>query len=247
MLTSVRTESAKARGQYYTPPDITDLMARMALDVPKPGASINDPACGTGGMSRAADAWMIGAGIDPGNVRWEGNDLDHVAVACCAINAVLWGLGTNVLLGVGDTLAADWRKRAIAERDEPIILMRQVTALRSYRDIEADLDDAAGPSRRGGGRRGPAVNEQLLDLELAPPAAVHLVTWGLGVESTAYLVEVLDLASEHATTIVPPARSRSESPTSRRFRARSSTRSSTPCAGPDPQGERVRSHGEPGC
>ncbi len=145
VLTSVRTMSAQqARGQYYTPPDVTDVMARMALDVPTPGSSINDPACGTGGMFRAAAAWMIGAGIDPGTVRWEGNDVDHVAVACCAINAVLWGLGTNVLLGVGDTLAADWRKRAIAERDEPIILMRRLTAMRSFLDLENATADVSG-------------------------------------------------------------------------------------------------------
>jgi hypothetical protein len=144
VLTLVRTTSSlQARGQYYTPRDVTDLMARI-LRPPQPGQAVNDPACGTGGLFRAAAETMRNAGHDPATAAWEGNDLDQLAVACCAINAVLWGLGTSVLLGVGDTLAADWRKRAIAERNEPVILMRQFAALRSFRDLEAALDDVAG-------------------------------------------------------------------------------------------------------
>lgn len=146
VLTLVRTKSAlQSRGQYYTPPEVTTLMARL-LAPPSPGESVNDPACGSGGMFRAAAQAMRGAGHDPATASWEGNDLDHLAVACCAINAVLWELGTNVLLGVGDTLAADWRTRAIAERNEPIILMRQLSAIRSFLQLETTAcTDAEDP------------------------------------------------------------------------------------------------------
>ncbi|WP_410646218.1 N-6 DNA methylase [Amycolatopsis sp. cmx-4-54] len=135
VLTTVRTESSwKARGQYYTPTSLTDLIARLA-GTPAPGESVNDPACGTGGMFRAAAAAMRSAGDDPATASWEGNDVDELAVACCAVNVVLWGLGTNVLLGVGNTLTADWRERALAERSEPVVLMKQLSALMAVMDL----------------------------------------------------------------------------------------------------------------
>ncbi|OXM42746.1 hypothetical protein CFP71_42205 [Amycolatopsis thailandensis] len=135
LLTTVRTASAwKARGQYYTPASVTDVMARL-VGAPVPGQSIGDPACGTGGMFRAAAAAMREAGNDPATASWEGNDVDELAVACCAINVVLWGLGTNVLLGVGNTLTADWRERALAERREPVVLMKQLSALKAVMDL----------------------------------------------------------------------------------------------------------------
>ncbi|HEY3691137.1 MAG TPA: N-6 DNA methylase [Pseudonocardiaceae bacterium] len=143
VLTLVRTKSAwQARGQYYTPPEVTTLMARLS-GTPVAGESVNDPACGTGGMFRAVAELMREAGDDPATVSWEGNDLDHLAIACCAINVVLWGLGTDVLLGVGDTLAADWRERAIAERNEPVILMRQLEGLQLLKNLETAMDSVA--------------------------------------------------------------------------------------------------------
>ena len=100
VLTALRPNTAlQARGQYYTPVDVSNVMAGM-LGAPSDTDAVNDPACGTGGMFRAVAQQMRAAGRDPATATWEGNDVDADALACCAVNVVLWGLGPNVLLGI---------------------------------------------------------------------------------------------------------------------------------------------------
>lgn len=142
VLTALRPTSAlQGRGQYYTPGPLAELMAAV-LNI-EHGESVSDPACGTGGMFRAAAAAMRGAGRDPADVYWEGNDTDYIAVACCAVNVVLWGLGHNVLLGVGDSIRNDWRERAIREREETIGIARDVRMLRALQELTAGVDKLA--------------------------------------------------------------------------------------------------------
>lgn len=149
VLTVLRPKSAlQGRGQYYTPPDLADVIARM-LGAPKAGQSVNDPALGTGGTFRAVAQAMRHEQHDPATASWEGNDVDHLAVACAAVNVVLWRLGRNVLLGVGDTLAADWRARAVAEREAPQAIVKGLTIMKAIADAEMLVQDLLDQAEDG--------------------------------------------------------------------------------------------------
>lgn len=116
-------KSSKARaanGEFYTPPNVTTLMAAMILDSKpvEPGQTICDPCVGSGGMFRGAAAVMRERGMDPGDYWWVGADVNPVAIAMLAVNASVWGLGRRVLFGVADTLAEpDFTQRFADEQD----------------------------------------------------------------------------------------------------------------------------------
>src|SRR5690606_16779413 len=120
-LTLLKADKAQAaQGAFYTPSALSDLMARMLRL--GDGETIHEPAVGTGGMLRTAAQAIRDQGRDPARVTWVGVDIDPLAIACAAVNAVLWGLGPRVLLGVGDALTDDWYTRALAQREETIAL-----------------------------------------------------------------------------------------------------------------------------
>jgi hypothetical protein len=118
----------QARGEYYTPPEVCDLMARMVMPQGvEPGMSVCDPAAGTGGMARAAAAWMRELGQEPSSAAWFLNDIEWCASGLLAVNAHLWGLGPHVYIGRADALADPaWPEAAQASRDG---------ALRNHRDV----------------------------------------------------------------------------------------------------------------
>lgn len=118
VLTLLRPHSAlQGRGQYYTPSAVALMMAEM-LDIAE-NTSVCEPTVGTGGMFRAAAESMRARNRDPATVWWVGGDIDPYAIACLAVNAVLWRLGHKVVLGVGNSLTEDWIPKAIALRNEP--------------------------------------------------------------------------------------------------------------------------------
>ena len=47
---------------------------------------------------------MRTVGRDPAAMSWSAVDIDELAVAALAANAVLWELGPTVIPGVGDSL-----------------------------------------------------------------------------------------------------------------------------------------------
>lgn len=129
LLSVLRTRSAKtARGQFYTSGDVAELMAHL-LELSEQD-SVHEPAAGTGGMLRAVATVMRRNGRDPATMTWVAVDIDELAVACLACNVVLWGLGTKVLLGVGNGLSDDWITRAQAERQETLALAESVRTSR---------------------------------------------------------------------------------------------------------------------
>lgn len=106
-----------ARGEFYTPPDVCDVVARMTMpDGVRPGESVCDPASGTGGMVRATAAWMRELGQDPARARWYLNDIVWSTAALAAVNAYLWGLGPHVFIGHVDALADPAWPQAATER-----------------------------------------------------------------------------------------------------------------------------------
>lgn len=146
LLTVMKSRTAKAAyGAFYTPTHIADLLAHLTLSGPQPVESVHEPAIGTGGLWRAAAQAIRDHGHDPARVLWVGADIDPLAIACAAVNAVLWGLGPRVLLTVGDTLTDDVITRAHAQREEALHLAREV---RRARRLFATLDALTHPTRK---------------------------------------------------------------------------------------------------
>ncbi|KDN85693.1 hypothetical protein KCH_25210 [Kitasatospora cheerisanensis KCTC 2395] len=121
MITGMRSSgSRKWLGEYHTPPEICELMARQVIgdcSEVKPGHSFCDPAAGTGGMVRAAVQMLRERGIDPATCRWHLCDIDPIAAAGAAVNVLLWKMGPNTTVWCGDTLAqADTERLALEEK-----------------------------------------------------------------------------------------------------------------------------------
>jgi hypothetical protein len=126
VYTNMRSHSAKAaRGEFYTPPGVAEMMAQISLGGLSPGQSICDPTAGTGGLLRAAASTLRADGRDPGDYVWYGCDISPVAVAGLAVNAHIWGLGRQVVIGCANSLAEpDWEVRALREQCEAIEAQR---------------------------------------------------------------------------------------------------------------------------
>ncbi|MGC9539948.1 N-6 DNA methylase [Streptomyces sp. UG1] len=121
LLTGLRHKSDKKwRGEYHTPACVSDLMAHILIDTNRcePGMSVRDPAIGSGGMFRSVAQQLRELGLDPHDFSWFGNDIDPLATACAAVNAILWDLGPKVAIWCGDSLADDGTAvdQALAER-----------------------------------------------------------------------------------------------------------------------------------
>lgn len=57
-------------------------------------------------------------------MHWDLVDIDPAAAACLAVNADLWRLGPNALIGCGDALTDDWRDRTLHQRGLGIQIQR---------------------------------------------------------------------------------------------------------------------------
>ncbi len=139
----LRNNKAKRKhGEFYTPPNVAELMAGISLGDAKPGQSICDPAAGTGGLLRAAAQALREAGKDPHEFWWYGCDIDHVVAAGLAVNAHVWDLGPRVVIGCANVLAEpDWDVRAAEEQKEAVKAQKVrhagATTLAALRALEA--------------------------------------------------------------------------------------------------------------
>ncbi|MFD5428249.1 N-6 DNA methylase [Streptomyces sp. NPDC127084] len=145
VLAVIRSQGARdALAEFHTPPELAYVMARMLLDgMPlEPGMKFDEPAGGTGGMYRAAVQVMRERGIDPHQFGWSLTDIDPLAAAGAAVNAVLWDLGPHVVIACGDTLhegnltakAAQEARESLERRDT---LHSQAAFLAAIRKVEA--------------------------------------------------------------------------------------------------------------
>jgi hypothetical protein len=147
---AMRPSSAKrAHGEFYTPPELALMIAQMMIADIQPGQSICEPAAGTGGMLRAAAQVMRERGLDPAAYRWYAADISPAVVAGLAVNAHLWRLGPNVVIGCADTLAErDWHVRAATEQRKAIARQRQrlelAQIMATIRQAEALITRAVG-------------------------------------------------------------------------------------------------------
>lgn len=161
VLALLKSENATgANAQIYTPAPIADAMSSMlmaGINPPHEGQRVMDPAVGTGGLFRAAAQAMRSNGHDPATVSWYGADIDDLAIAACAVNSLLWGLGPRILLCVTNTLTEpDWATRAEAQREELIklaehirrdkLMRAAIRAAQQLTEIVTTEDDESGDS-----------------------------------------------------------------------------------------------------
>lgn len=104
--------SKQARGEFYTPPEICEVMAKMTVDAHsvisrgKP-ITVSEPSCGAGNMVLAL-AKQFSPIIQEGKksyvdlLRVTCQDLNPVAVDSCFINTTLYGIPAKMIWG--DTL-----------------------------------------------------------------------------------------------------------------------------------------------
>ncbi len=104
--------SKQSRGEFYTPPEISKLMAKISVNAEsviekgKP-ITVNEPACGAGGMmlTLAEQFAPHSTGKEKSYVdllRVTCQDINPVGVDMCYINMTLWGIPATMICG--DTL-----------------------------------------------------------------------------------------------------------------------------------------------
>ncbi|HEY2428352.1 MAG TPA: N-6 DNA methylase, partial [Acidimicrobiales bacterium] len=104
-------DERRARGAFYTPPDLAAEVAAETLgplvDGGRPAGEVRvcDPAVGGGALLLAAARYLIGRGADPGTTiaNLAGLDLDPVAARLARLALAL--LGGTAAIAVGDALA----------------------------------------------------------------------------------------------------------------------------------------------
>ena len=99
------TESGKAKGQFYTPAEVSRIMAKVLGigEDTRPGHTIYDPTCGSGSLLlKAADE-------APGGITVYGQEMDNATWALARMNLILHDQPTAVLWR-GNTLAAPYFK-----------------------------------------------------------------------------------------------------------------------------------------
>ncbi|MBC7299830.1 N-6 DNA methylase [Nocardia salmonicida] len=148
VLTQLRSRGARqALGEFHTPADVSDLMAYVTTmtELPQTGGWLGEPTAGTGGMIRSVAEVLRVRGADPADYRWFMGDIDALAVAGCAVNTYLWGLGDAVVLFHGDILThGDALELAIAQRAEILghhnDLVGRIATATAIRDAVRDVE-----------------------------------------------------------------------------------------------------------
>ncbi|MGW0897672.1 N-6 DNA methylase [Streptomyces goshikiensis] len=146
----LRSNSARqGLGEYHTPPSVADMLAQVslstqwALEDPKAGQHIHDPAGGSGGLLRAAAQMLRHRGFDPADFQWSMVDVDQIAAACGAVNMIIWGMGMRVTVACDNALANPravedamaHAQAVIAHRDEVLGKAKIIAALRRTQSL----------------------------------------------------------------------------------------------------------------
>jgi type I restriction enzyme M protein len=108
-------DTKSGAGQYFTPRPL--IQAIVEVMAPKPGETVSDPACGTGGFLLAAHDHVVKHNPNltkPEKTRlkeetFKGWELVQATARLCAMNMLLHGIGSQEFepVVVGDSLAAD--------------------------------------------------------------------------------------------------------------------------------------------
>jgi type I restriction enzyme M protein len=108
-------DTKSGAGQYFTPRPL--IQAIVDVMAPKPGETISDPACGTGGFLLAAHDYVVKHYPHMSNEQkkklkgesFKGWELVQATARLCAMNMLLHGIGSQEFepVLVSDSLAAD--------------------------------------------------------------------------------------------------------------------------------------------
>jgi type I restriction enzyme M protein len=90
LLREFAEASGKKAGEFFTPRHVVHLLVKI-LD-PKPGESIVDPACGSGGMLVETVNAVRAAGGNPDTLRLHGQEVNLTTSAIAKMNLYLHGL-----------------------------------------------------------------------------------------------------------------------------------------------------------
>lgn len=87
---------AKA-GEFFTPPEVVDTLVRILA--PRPGDTINDPTCGSGGMLVHAADYLRETGHEANAAQYFGQEMNWGNASIGKINSVLHGLEARIAAG----------------------------------------------------------------------------------------------------------------------------------------------------
>lgn len=90
LLREFAEASGKKAGEFFTPRHVVHLLVKI-LD-PKPGDTVADPACGSGGMLVETVTAVKEAGGDPRTLRLHGQEINLTTSAIAKMNLYLHGL-----------------------------------------------------------------------------------------------------------------------------------------------------------
>jgi type I restriction enzyme M protein len=112
LLEKNASDTKSGAGQYFTPRPITWGMTEV--EQPKPGETIGDPACGTGGFLLSAFDYVIKHNkLDRAQLRFlrdqtfRGNEIVDNTARLCAMNLFLHGVGSGDLNAPAPITVAD--------------------------------------------------------------------------------------------------------------------------------------------
>ena len=111
LLREFAEASGKKAGEFFTPRHVVHLIVKL-LD-PKPGESIADPACGSGGMLVETVAAVDAAGGDSRTLRLYGQEINLTTSAIAKMNLYLHGVEDFTIVR-GDT----FREPKLLDGDE---------------------------------------------------------------------------------------------------------------------------------
>lgn len=130
------------KGQFFTPPDLCELMARMTIGEaePDPGhrMTINEPACGGGAMIIAATEHLKRRGFYPWNYWVDCTDCDRRMYQCCYIQLTL--LGVPGVVRWGNSLSMQMNRS-----DATLVGVLHPLRKRDHADDPGDPVPPAGP------------------------------------------------------------------------------------------------------
>jgi type I restriction enzyme M protein len=84
---------AKA-GEFFTPPEVVETLVRILE--PRPGDTVYDPTCGSGGMLVHAAGYLREQGNRPASAQYFGQEMNWSNAAIAKINSVLHGLEARI-------------------------------------------------------------------------------------------------------------------------------------------------------
>jgi len=84
---------AKA-GEFFTPPEVVDILVRILE--PRPGESVYDPTCGSGGMLVHAGDYLTEQGHRANQLRYFGQEMNWQTYAIAKINLILHDLEGSI-------------------------------------------------------------------------------------------------------------------------------------------------------